>query len=1457
MKSSILKNISLPLVTILIVLLFVRLSFNKQAQYEAVEQGYISGTAVNLSRDMEASLLAQVLYDNNYISNETDAHYAADHISQLLAKGVELSSLGELDKYKWQIPAAAIDSAGSPLYRERLASSRSRLECDSMYNAVINERNSNEVTLSDEHEGSIVVKVKCADNDANFLMRKFNLNSKPCHSDSLVVRLARVFMDEANNIKTENIAYAMPDEDGIATFKGLNLDELYSVLPIRQGYEYGVSKGTVGGSLASQGKKSLVCTFTEKEHRVKVFDIATMKQIKEDHAVTVRTPQMYRSILVRDVVIVLLLWWALIFYFNRKQRNSHSSIIGILMMLTGISLLTMYSINDPLTDTLLGTVMMQGISVGILLIGLFLNIDFTKFYRDLYSVKFDIFKWLFLPYKKKVSSLASTLVSNASWIKKGISLILIVLCLPLIILDLFYLLYIHVWQRWLANSVLGRFMSSLEAKGIGYALLAILLTILLFTPLGSEVGGMKVNLNLGIKFQPSEIAKYLTLIFMASFFCVNSHKIMAYSAQGNAGLFGEKLRMMLPMILCLLTLLILYFFLGDMGPAMVLAFTFIIVYSIIKSKVSLDEATKENRVRHILTCDIAMLVYGVVSFIVMLMIGKTLGNMAIFAILWLILWLILGMRTKQIFETPIFFNAIITVFIFGGTILSNIPNDKCQNIAERLDSRMEMCTNTWGTLPLDNKMADAGENTQVVEGLWGLASGGFWGEGLGNGSPYFIPAFHTDMIIESIGEQMGFVGIVILLLLVCMLLRRTIITGYQSSHPFAFYLCVGIAVVTAVQFVIIALGSTGIIPLTGVTVPFLSYGRVSMILNLAAYGIVLSISLHNRKQYDVPATTNVDKLRDAEMVKYEFPITIVSMVFVSMIILIGGVFFYYQCIQREATLIRPVYVNNIDGAPTVEYNPRITLMTSRMPMGDIYDRNGVLLATSDRKKMDAHRDAYQLCELDYNATKIQRRYYPFGNNLFYILGDFNSRLLFSTSRGYMAEVRHLSLLRGYDNVLRENGQPVKIMLKSKEYRPSRFHAAQHEYNMPDSLQLRDYSALYNNEPIIPQDVTLTIDAVLQTQLQQNLEEYIERTYNAHRYNKLRVSIVMLDAKKGDLLTSAVYPLPDYDRLRNEEELYYSDYNKTTDWKAYTDMDLGLLFSSAPGSTAKVMTSIAGMRHGGVSMGNQRYMVYSKERIFLQEKAINFDMKLALRHSSNVYFIKLANDKNLYADMAAVYGHTGVSVDRKHPYMLEYVEPGNDWISHVTAHSEAAVAEYRAYNASNPRKMNYGEMGANQWSWSWGQGTMVATPLAMARVVSIVANGGKMPVTRYAYNDESEVQLVEVISEDEAEKLKEFLQFTAAEHDRFADRNIGGKTGTPERNWTDARNVSHQHYNDGWYICYLDNTNNHSAVEESNNNHNDAIAVAIRIERLGNGYSNHAVNIMKKVVIPQLRELNYY
>ena len=103
-------------------------------------------------------------------------------------------------------------------------------------------------------------------------------------------------------------------------------------------------------------------------------------------------------------------------------------------------------------------------------------------------------------------------------------------------------------------------------------------------------------------------------------------------------MLGSKLKTLLWIIIGLAALMAMYLVLGDMGPGLVISITFILLYSLIKSKVNLEHLDEEGRWKRIFTCDFAMLVYGVLTFAVFLIIGYKLGHMMLFGGLWFAFW---------------------------------------------------------------------------------------------------------------------------------------------------------------------------------------------------------------------------------------------------------------------------------------------------------------------------------------------------------------------------------------------------------------------------------------------------------------------------------------------------------------------------------------------------------------------------------------------------------------------------------------------------------------------------------------------------------------------------------------------------------------------------------------------------------------------------------------------------
>jgi cell division protein FtsW (lipid II flippase) len=135
-----------------------------------------------------------------------------------------------------------------------------------------------------------------------------------------------------------------------------------------------------------------------------------------------------------------------------------------------------------------------------------------------------------------------------------------------------------------------------------------------------------------------------------------------------------------------------------------------------------------------------------------------------------------------------------------------------------------------------------GSGYQLVQALYALASGGVLGAGLDAGSPRYIPAVHTDFVIAAIGEELGLVGSLAVINLFVVLTLLGLRVAVRARSGFNALLATGITAVLALQALIILAGTLKLIPMTGITLPFVSYGGSSVVVNFLLVGLLLSIS---------------------------------------------------------------------------------------------------------------------------------------------------------------------------------------------------------------------------------------------------------------------------------------------------------------------------------------------------------------------------------------------------------------------------------------------------------------------------------------------------------------------------------------------------------------------------------------------------------------------------------------
>ena len=179
-------------------------------------------------------------------------------------------------------------------------------------------------------------------------------------------------------------------------------------------------------------------------------------------------------------------------------------------------------------------------------------------------------------------------------------------------------------------------------------------------------------------------------------------------------------------------------------------------------------------------------------------------------------------------------------YVFLGLILFLVGAFVMYKLVPHVQTRVDV----W----LDPFAQAQGAGYQVIHALYAFGRGGLLGTGLGGGLPFVggqpggIPEIHTDFPLAALGEETGLVGITAILGLYLVVIERGLRIGASAGDDFRSLLSAGLALVVGVQAFIIAAGNLKLIPLTGITLPFISYGGSSLLVNGIVVGLLLALS---------------------------------------------------------------------------------------------------------------------------------------------------------------------------------------------------------------------------------------------------------------------------------------------------------------------------------------------------------------------------------------------------------------------------------------------------------------------------------------------------------------------------------------------------------------------------------------------------------------------------------------
>ena len=507
--------------------------------------------------------------------------------------------------------------------------------------------------------------------------------------------------------------------------------------------------------------------------------------------------------------------------------------------------------------------------------------------------------------------------------------------------------------------------------------------------------------------------------------------------------------------------------------------------------------------------------------------------------------------------------------------------------------------------PWDN--ADK-NGAQLAQGLWGMATGGLWGSGLGLGGPEFVPRAGSDSVFATLGEQLGLVGGLVTLAVYALLIARGLRIARRAVTEFDRLLAAGLTVLLGLQTMIILGGVTGLTPLTGITLPFVSFGASSLVANFFAIGLLLHLSGKTLPE-KVADRAAPEWTRAARCLALGSAIYLLLGVGIFRLVIVQGI--HDGAIATR--LLRTPDRDTVPGQPLPAHvNPRLLAYADSIPRAAILDRSGKPLARNPVSD-DEPGQTNVLC--------------PDGRSRVYPGGAACAQIVAAVERP-----------AGPTNALGQNARLRGFASYADLLSPYR------NRHLP-----------WHKDPA-GETVTLTIDENLQEAATDALHQYASAVHDRRTGQpKNKGAAVLLNAQTGEVLALASLPTFDPSTLTPES------------WAALQTQPDGPAFNRAlsglypPGSAFKIVTAAAGMAHGKSNLvvtcrhseANVQWRFhgrrYLRKRITDEEGFVphgETDMAKALRVSCNVYF----------AHLGIAVGAAGLDGTARHQFDLAHMPP---------------------------------------------------------------------------------------------------------------------------------------------------------------------------------------------------------